>query len=296
MIDGVRAASPETLLVSRALDFLAAGPADARTLVAHVCQLPSPPLVVAEHLAETLLGARGDVSRDAEGRWRLAPPAPAAAPIPAEALGALSYAVVDVETTGGSPDGGDRVTEIAAVVVRDGVVAETFETLVNPQRPIPPWITRLTNISWEMVKDAPTFAEVCKQLLGLLEGRVFVAHNASFDWKFVSAEVARATGRQLEGRRLCTVKLARKLLPQLRSRSLDHVTHHYGVEIAARHRAAGDAVATAHCLVRMLGDLRARGCTTWPELDALLGASAPRRKRSRRAPALPQPVRKDTTA
>lgn len=214
---------------------------------------------------------------------------------PGEDCFSQPYVVVDVETTGGRPDSGDRITEIAAVVVRDGRVAEVFETLVNPERSIPPWITHLTNISWDMVRDKPTFRDICDQVVGVMEGRVFVAHNATFDWRFVSAEVARATGRRLEGPRLCTVRLARKLLPQLARRSLDHVTTHYGIEIAARHRAAGDAVATAHVLLRLLGDARDRGIERWSDLERLLGSRAGRVSR-RRAPGMPQPVDKDTTA
>ena len=205
------------------------------------------------------------------------------------------YVVVDVETTGGRPDHGDRITEFAAVVIRDGQVAETFESLVNPERSIPPWITHLTNISWEMVRDKPTFHDICEQVVSVMEGRVFVAHNATFDWRFVSAEVARATGRRLDGPRLCTVRLARKLLPQLPRRSLDHVTYHYGITIADRHRAGGDAVATAHVLLRLLGDARDRGIERWTDLERFLGTRAVRASR-RRPRAMPQPVDKDTSA
>lgn len=209
----------------------------------------------------------------------------------------MSWVVVDVETTGTRAWQGDRVTEIAAVVVRDGEIAEVFETLVNPQRPIPPWITRLTRITWDMVKDAPAFGAVCDPLLRTLEGNVFVAHNARFDWSFVSMEVQRATGRVLDGRQLCTVRLARKLLPQLRSRSLDFVARYYGVEIEPhlRHRAAGDAIATAQVLLRLLRDARDRGVERWSDLDLLL-APAPAKKRTRRPSAMPQPISQDTTA
>ena len=204
------------------------------------------------------------------------------------------YIVVDVETTGGRPDHGDRITEIAAVVVRDGQVAEVFETLVNPQRSIPPWISHLTNISWDMVRDKPTFRDICDQLLSVMEGRVFVAHNATFDWKFVSAEVERATGRRLEGQRLCTVRLARKLLPQLPRRSLDHLARFYGVTIHARHRAGGDALATAECLVKMLRHANDAGLHTWADLQRFAGARAPRK--SRRKSAMPGPAVNDLSA
>jgi DNA polymerase-3 subunit epsilon len=225
--------------------------------------------------------------------------APAGTPAPRpDRLDGLSYVVVDVETTGGSAYGSDRITEIAAVVVRGGEVVEVFETLVNPQRSIPRWITSLTNISWDMVKDKPTFRDVCDQVLGVLRGHVFVAHNATFDWKFVTAEVARATGERLEGRRLCTVRLARRVLPQLRRRSLDQVAAHYGVEITARHRAGGDAVATAQVLLRMLRDVRSgHGVECWEDLDRLLARAPGRRRRGRRnRSGMPEPVRRDTTA
>ncbi|HVF40915.1 MAG TPA: 3'-5' exonuclease, partial [Gemmatimonadaceae bacterium] len=153
----------------------------------------------------------------------------------------------------------------------------------------------LTNITWDMVKDAPTFDRIASRVIDILSGKVFVAHNAPFDWKFVSTEVRRASGTSLYGRRLCTVKLARQVLPQLSRRSLDYVANYYGVEITARHRAGGDALATAGCLIRLLNDAADRGCTTWQELDLLLGARTARRK-GRRFRAMPAPVTKDTTS
>jgi DNA polymerase-3 subunit epsilon len=301
--------TPEaSLLTERASDFLAGGPATASALISSVCQLPTVPAPVAEHMAATLFAGRREFARGGDGLWRLAATLPPPPPMPAsyvrepapsllaDALDSLSYTVVDVETTGSSPDRGDRITEIAAVRVENGEVRDIFQTLVNPERSIPPFITALTSISWEMVKDAPKFRDVCDELLARMEGTVFVAHNATFDWKFVAAEVARATGRRIEGRRLCTVRLARVILPQLRRKSLDWVANHYGVQIEGRHRAAGDAVATAHCLLRMLKAARAdHECATWEHLERLAGARAARR-RTRRPPAMPAPVSKDTTA
>ena len=313
---GITSREPDSLLTTRARDFLAAGPADARVLVATVCQLPGVPDAVAEHLAETLLGAHPEFVRGEDRRWALAA-SPAvlreAAPAPwgdvalpgigsmvpprpsDEPLAQMSFVVVDVETTGGRAQGGDRITEFAAVVVRNGEIAERYETLLNPDRSIPPWITQLTNISWDMVRDAPRFRDVCDDVMQLLGGHVFVAHNARFDWSFVSAEVERATGRLLDGRQLCTVRLARRLLPQLRRRSLDYVADHYNVNIAARHRAMGDALATAHVLLGLLRDAASRGCTTWGDLERLLSTSTSTRRR-RRPSALPTPVTRDTTA
>ena len=301
---GITTVAERTVLTERAADYLKGGPADSRSLIASVCQLSLLPEVVAEHMAVTLLRDHPRFARTPDGAWRLSePPAPAwrAQPVESEPLlSSLGFAVVDVETTGGRPDNGDRITEIAVVTVRNGEISNVFETLVNPERSIPPFITRLTNISYEMVRDKSPFRAVCAEVLSALDGNVFVAHNANFDWRFVSAEVARSTGRELTGRRLCTVRLARRLLPQLRSRSLDWVARHYNVEIPSgmRHRAAGDALATAHCLLRLLDDARDHGCERWSELERFLATSpATKRKRpGRRAPGMPMPVDRDTTA
>jgi DNA polymerase-3 subunit epsilon len=291
---GLVARPRDALLVSRARDYLSAGPASAQQLIAAVCRLSGVPAQVAEHMAATLLADVPTIRRTEAGLWGLAT-AERVAGRGAVPLDALSYVVVDVETTGGRPMQGDRITEIAAVVVRRGEIVDVFETLVNPRRAIPPWVSRLTNISWSMVKDAPPFEALCDKVLDVMGGHVFVAHNARFDWTFVNAELERATGRTLDGPRLCTVKLARKLLPHLRRRSLDYVALHYGVEITSRHRAGGDAIATARVLIRLLADARERGCETWADLDLLL-ATTPRRRRARRRPARPQPVTRDTTA
>ena len=301
---GITSRPEQTLLVERAADYLRAGPADSRALVASVCQLSSLPSAVAEHMAVTLLRDHPRFARTPDGAWRLSEPAVPAwrAQLADEEplLSSLSFAVVDVETTGGRPDRGDRITEIAVVTVRAGCVTDVFETLVNPERSIPPFVSRLTHISWEMVRDKAPFRDVCADVLRVLDGHVFVAHNANFDWRFVSAEVARHAGRELTGRRLCTVRLSRRLLPQLRSRSLDWVARHYGVEIppGRRHRAGGDALATARCLIRLLDDARGHGLERWSELERFLAAvpAAKRRRRGRRAPSMPQPVSRDTTA
>ena len=322
---GLRTRPAETLLTTRAADFLAGGPATAAQLVAHVCQLPAVPGAVAEHMASALFAGRSEFARTDDGMWHLrrgaTPNAAAASEAPRQfgayeptrtvreptsdryahlprgsGLQSLAYTVIDVETTGTSAYRGDRVVEIAAVRVENGAVRDVFETLINPERSIPPYVSRLTNITWGMVRDAPRFRDVCDELLTRMEGTVFVAHNAGFDWRFVSAEIERATGRSLEGRRLCTVRLAHAVLPQLRRRSLDWVANYYDVEIKGRHRAGGDAVATAHCLVRMLRTVIDRGCDCWDDLETLLATSQPRRRRRRRPSAMPQPVRRDTTA
>ncbi|MDB4876205.1 MAG: polymerase epsilon subunit [Gemmatimonadetes bacterium] len=290
----------DTLLTDRAADYLAAGPADPQALISHVCQLPGAPLNVAEHMAAALFAGHRKFARDTDGRWRLRESMPSAPTWPvAPAVAGLHqepFIVVDVETTGTSPHHGDRVTEVAAVRVCNGEATLVFDSLINPERSIPPAIIAITNITWEMVKDAPKFSEVCDQLLGVLEGHVFVAHNASFDWRFISAEVERATRRPLEGRTLCTVRLARKLLPQLRRRNLDSVTRHYGIDIGARHRAGGDAFATAQVLLRLLDAARDRECNTLDDVERLLRGGTSRPKRPRRPPAMPHSASDDSSA
>jgi DNA polymerase-3 subunit epsilon len=212
------------------------------------------------------------------------------APDVVDRLVGLSYAVVDVETTGGSPAAGHRITEIAAVVVYNGQVAETFETLVDPQRPIPPFISRLTHITGAMVWGMPTFRDIAPQIVDLLRGRVFVGHNAAFDRRFVTAETTQAGLVLANERVLCTVRLARRLLPHLRRRTLDCVAHYYGVPIAARHRAMGDAMATALCLLRLLDDAGSRGLDTWGDMGQLIGRGTGAGRRRRRASAMPRPA------
>lgn len=314
-VHGVAARPAETRLTERAVEFLSGGPSNAKALIEHVCQMPGAPLVVAEAMALALFAQRPEFLRSHDGQWSLVPEPPAElvhasaiATMVAEAparydatferdeLASLSYVVVDVETTGTSPWRGDRITEIAAIVVRDGVVAERFVTLVNPERSIPPMITNLTHINWEMVRDAPRFRDICEQVVSVLQGHVFVAHNVEFDWRFVTAEIQRATGQRLLGRRLCTVRLARRVLPQLRSRRLDSVANYYGVEIVGRHRAGGDADATAHVLLRLLDEARDRECRCWASLQRLMNESMARGPHPRRPSAMPRPVDKDTTA
>lgn len=203
-------------------------------------------------------------------------------------LHGLPYVVVDVETTGGQPWGADRVTEVAAVLVDGASTALAFHSLVDPQRPIPWPITRLTGIDDAMVRGQPTFRDIAGELAAHLVGRIFVAHNARFDLGFLAAEFARVAPTPLQeliAGELCTVRLARRLLSHLPRRNLDAVSAHYGVTISGRHRASGDALATAEVLRGLLRDASQRGVHTWGDLDALLSA---RTARSRYRSALPR--------
>jgi len=147
-----------------------------------------------------------------------------------------------------------------------GEARVVFHALVNPGIPIPPFVASLTGIDGTMIRDAPAFDAIADDLLEALTGTVFVAHNARFDWAFVSAEVRRARGLQLQGPRVCTVRLARRLLPDLPRRNLDAVSFHFGIEIEGRHRAVGDAVAAAKCLGRLLRLARDEGAVCLADL------------------------------
>ncbi len=162
------------------------------------------------------------------------------------------FAIVDIETTGGSTVT-DKITEIA-IIIHDGrEITDEFVTLINPERNIPYHITALTGITNEMVADAPRFYEVARMIVELTENKTFVAHNSGFDYSFIRSEF-RSLGYKYQREQLCTVRLSRKLIPGLRSYSLGTLCSELGIEIVGRHRAAGDAMATAR-LFDILMDL-----------------------------------------
>lgn len=152
------------------------------------------------------------------------------------------YAIVDIETTGGNASH-SRIIEIA-VFIHNGIeVTDTYETLVNPQEPIPSHITALTGIDDSMVTQAPAFEEIAEELYKLLENKVFIAHNVNFDFSFLKHEFSIA-GYTYAAKRLCTVRLSKKLIPGMTSYSLGRLCDQVGILLQNRHRAAGDAQAT----------------------------------------------------
>ncbi|MEQ8330533.1 MAG: 3'-5' exonuclease [Longimicrobiales bacterium] len=270
MTDGVppgRAAS----LVRQAADRLAGGPVHTLDLARDVLGLTGHAGASAAAVFQ-LLGADTRFRVDGDGQWSLDPDrVPLGRP-----LSELSFAVVDVETTGSGRGGGHRIIEFASVEVRGGRIVDEFETLVNPGRRIPHGVVALTGIHDRMVADAPLFEHVAPAIQERLTGRVFVAHNVAFDWAFVSRELVGALGEAPEVPRLCTVRMARRLVPGLRRRNLDELTRHFGVKIHARHRAHGDALATARVLLRLLDEAAGEGLEDLESLEAHL-----RRRRRR---------------
>jgi DNA polymerase-3 subunit epsilon len=269
-------ALPTGTLLDRALLHLREGPAESAAIARDILGLGRAPALVADRLAAALLGNDPRVRRDHLGRWHLA-----SEPHATTALGDLVFAVVDVETTGCRAGADDRITEIAVVRVGpSGSVDLVLDRLVNPERAIPPFVTRLTRISDGMVRSQPTFAEIADDVLDALAGRVFVAHNAQFDWRFVDSEVRRARDLKLDGPRVCTVKLARRLIPGLKNRGLDSVSRYFGIEIENRHRAGADALATARILVRLLERASEQGARTVDDVTRVPAARTRRKSAS----------------
>jgi len=152
------------------------------------------------------------------------------------------FAIIDIETTGNSYKHG-HITEIA-IYQHNGIeITDSFSSLVNPEIDIPFYITKLTGIDNEMVKDAPRFFEIAKKVVELTAGRTFVAHNVQFDYRFIKEEYNRLA-YPFNRKTLCTVQLARKFIPGHRSYSLGAICNDLGINIHDRHRASGDALAT----------------------------------------------------
>lgn len=160
------------------------------------------------------------------------------------------YAIVDIETTGGHASA-NGITEIAICIHNGTTVVDRYNTLINPGRDIPIYIQALTGISNEMVQSAPSFKQVSHEIYQMLNGHIFVAHNVNFDYSFLRYHLA-AAGYELQANKLCTVRLTRKIIPGLPSYSLGRLCRHLGIDNESRHRAAGDAEATAELFTMLV--------------------------------------------
>ncbi len=179
-----------------------------------------------------------------------------------------TYVVFDIETTGLSKEK-EMITEIGAVKVADGKIIDRFSTFVNPQRPISAEITKLTGITDDMVKDAPTIENVLPEFLKFCEDTVLVAHNASFDTGFIRIAAERAGLGELHHTIVDTLELARALLPELNKHKLDIVCEHLGVTLNGHHRAVNDAEATAEVFIKFLDMLAEKKIFTLDEINVL---------------------------
>jgi DNA polymerase III epsilon subunit family exonuclease len=167
----------------------------------------------------------------------------------------LDFVVVDVEATGAKTPP-NRLIELGAYRIRDGRIVDKFLSLVNPEIPIPRFVASLTGISNDMVKRAPVFAELAPKWLDFVSDSVLIAHNSNFDTNFLNHEISRVyPGHRMVNPHLCTVKLCRRVLPELLNHRLDTIADHFSISIASRHRAGCDALATAEIFIQLLPKL-----------------------------------------
>ncbi len=162
----------------------------------------------------------------------------------------MQYAIVDIETTG-TYAAANSITEISIHIFDGERIVEVFETLINPQKPIPRYIQSFTGITNEMVRNAPSFDEVAENIYKCLKGKVFVAHNVNFDYSFIKSHLGSA-GYDFTEKKLCTVRLSRKIFPGFASYSLGNLCHSLGITLHNRHRAGGDAAATVIVFKKLL--------------------------------------------
>lgn len=241
----------ESLLISETVSLLRSfgGKASAVSVVDFVMRIRKPQPALARMLVGDLIGRdprlslNGDVVELTEPEFD------------GRELAETGFVVFDLETTGAKAPP-CRITEIGAWRVKGGEVTEEFHTLVNPEMPIPEFITQLTGIDDNMVADAPMFADVVVDLLEFIGDNVLVAHNSGFDMRFLNYEIGRIfPDYRLANPCLCTVQLSRKLLPDIINHKLKTVAEHYNIDLTNHHRASADAYATAHIFVNLLGKL-----------------------------------------
>lgn len=173
-------------------------------------------------------------------------------------MGNKHYVIVDIETTWLSKDR-HNITEIAAVLFDGKKITKTFQTLINPLKPIPSFITHLTGITNTMVKDAPTIDQALPDFFDFLEDHILVAHNATFDYGFLNHNGIIHLDTPIENHTLCTRKLANRLVPELPSKRLECLCQHFNVTNERAHRAMGDVMATVKVFEQFLQILKKKG-------------------------------------
>lgn len=241
------------------------GPLSAVDAVRLILSADNVPEALAPSLLETIVGDDRRIRRSDSGLWEYIEPESA------NGLRTVDFVVVDVETTGGKPPA-DRITELGAARVQGGEIVDEFVSLVDPEREIPLNVQRVTGITDTMVRGKPTAAEILPAFREWIGGAVMVAHNAQFDRFFIDTHFTEVFGHPTENTWLCSVRLARKLYPDLKSKSLGPLCVSLGIPMGTLHRAGDDARATAHVLIRALDDLGGHGIA---DLDGLFGFVSP---------------------
>jgi len=160
------------------------------------------------------------------------------------------YSIIDIEATGGNAKQG-KITEIAIIRFDGNSIIDRYSTLVNPKMSIPKYVQRLTGINNSMVNQAPAFHEIAEDVLAHINGSCFVAHNVDADYSFIRAEM-KASGIDFNCDRLCTLELSQRLIHDAPSHGLAKICDHLEIEVANRHRAEGDALATVELFKHLL--------------------------------------------
>lgn len=173
-------------------------------------------------------------------------------------MGTFRAIILDFETTGLSPNCGDRVIEVGAVVVDDGVIVDRFQSLMNPGIKVSGFIESYTGITNQMLSTAPPVAEVMRRFAGFIGGQPLVAHNAGFDRRFLDAELARI-GHFRRQEMACSMLLARRIYPDAPCHTLETLVRYKNLQTTGvHHRALADAEMTAHLWINLVRDLKRR--------------------------------------
>jgi DNA polymerase III epsilon subunit family exonuclease len=242
------------------------GPLPAEEAMATVLAAKQVPQSLAPTLMELVTRGDNRFRKLEDGRWTFERPEGS------DGLHAVEWVVVDVETTGGQPPA-DRITELGAVRIVGGEIIDEFDMLVDPEREIPLNIQRITGITNSMVSGQPTAATVIPMFRDWAGEALMVAHNAPFDRFFIDTHYSEVFGYPSENTWLCSVRLARKLYPELKSKSLGPLCVALGIPTDTLHRAANDARATGQVLLRMFDDLAGKKGIT--DIEALFKLVSP---------------------
>lgn len=245
----------DSILIELTIDLLVSvgGCASPVEVVDHVMKIPDPDPDLARGLVADLIGRDPRLSLIGD-RVELIETDHAAI-----RFDDACFVVFDLETTGAKAPP-CRITEIGASKIKGGAIVDEFHSLINPGTPIPEFITALTGISDEMVCDAPNFSSVAGGFLDFIGDSVLVAHNAYFDMAFLNHEIGLVyEGYRVWNESLCTVQMARKLLPHIENHKLNTVASHYSVDLKNHHRAGDDARATAEIFLNLVSELSSRG-------------------------------------
>lgn len=253
----------------------------AADIAGRVLRIKNVPPELAARLVANMLSKDQRFEPGPDGKWR----AKSAPPV---MLDEIEFAVVDVETTGGTGKY-NRLTEIGAFRMTGGRIGQSWMTLINPGREIPLQISQLTGIYDETVADAPRAALVLPGFLKFLGGAVFVGHNVMYDYRTINGELARASLARMKNPTLCTMMLSRRVWPGMKSYGLDALIARFSLDLGGeRHRGHGDAWATAVVFAKLLEELAPAGITTLDEILAFQKNPIKRKKKTATPPACPE--------